>query len=198
VAIEDEETCVIHHTKNVKLAKRLLTGKRPTANSTPLIILETKYDVKGFNRLFAVDKIQGCHARLLDDGEVQIYELPNRQHEIVSANVYEQLFTKNNCTKSNRSADIVNQTLLQPDGSLLIRPPSGIPNMVIPGSVDHMANTLPKIVIEVSCTEPYDSIAQLPKQYFAAGRDGDAVNGIPTVQGVIIFIIRRSKCAART
>lgn len=190
VGLEDEESCENISAKDVTEAKKLLKGL--TASPT-LVTLEGNYDFDGFKRLFPGDKIRACHRRLID-GVVQIFEIPSQVHEAVAANVFAQLTQHNNCIESNGSADIVinNQTLLQPDGSLFVLPPPTL-NMGIPGSVDHAGKRQAKIVLEVSVTEPYRSIAELPRKYFAGGGD-EAINGI---QGVIIFIIRRSTSPAR-
>lgn len=181
---EDNE----EETYDYKVVKTVEEGKsflKESKAALCLVELASKYTVKQFQKLFPGDKVYGCHARL-NDGQIQIFELPSRVHEAVGSAVYDLLKQQNRHILSMRSGDITisDNTLLQPDDSYYIRSF----DQVIPGAVDHKQMLLPKIVVEVSYSEGYSSISALPKQYFSIG-NGDGV------QGVLLFFVR--KCTVR-
>lgn len=117
------------------------------------------------------------------NGKVQIFELPSDLHDSAAAGILLQLRDQHRCVMSKGSGDICigETTKLQPDQSIYISKA----NEPRPGAVDARGKRLPKIVVEVSYSEPNRSIGSLPMLYFSVG-------GEEGIQGVILVFIRHA------
>lgn len=173
--------------KTVQDAKQKLL-KYAVARPT-LVVLQGNYTVKQFLKLFPTDsKENNWSKQRLLERRIYIFELPTKVHDAAAQSVVLQLRSLSRWVRSEGSGDIVlgNNTLLQPDGAIYVRGNAGMGGER-PGAVDSRNNKLPKVVIEVSLTEPFSSIFALPAAYFRAAGEGRD-DGI---RGVVIVIVRR-------
>lgn len=133
--------------------------------------------------MFSDERKYRYHKRLLD-GKILIYEVPTLAHDTVSGKIAAQFRDYGRYVRSRGSTDIRidSHGVLQPDGSIFIEQM----NLNIYRALDAAGNPLPRIVLEVSYSEPYDSIFSLPQIYFSVGNG----NGI---RGVLFVIIRKSR-----
>jgi hypothetical protein len=123
----------------------------------------------------------------LVNGTILIYEVevPSKLHEIVATNIASQirdLFGEVVIGSGRADIRIEERTIREPDQSLYV----DSEEFDIQRAIDAANETLPRIIIEVSYTEPYESIFGSSGHYFSIIGDG---NGI---RGVALIIIRGS------
>jgi hypothetical protein len=144
--------------------------------------LHGDFTVDAFYEKFPIDCKFPFHKELVS-GKILIYEAPSKLHEIVATEIafqFRDLFGKVVVGSGSADIRIKERTIREPDQSLYVDPEE----FEIQRAVDAANEMLPRIVIEVSYSEGYQSIFGLPAQYFSVG-DG---NGI---RGVVLIIIRR-------
>jgi hypothetical protein len=175
-----EEDMGYHEVSSLEEARAWLEEHHPRSS---LAVLTGTYSPKAYDRL--LQRGEGkrgkwCHHRLVN-GQVQLFELPTEIHEVAASQILLQLRDQNRYVQSKGSGDIFTNatTKLEPDESIFIDG-DDVPR---PGAVDPNGGRLPKIVVEVSYSEPYKSIGALPARYFSVGGE----NGI---QAVILIVIR--------
>eukprot|EP01033_Poteriospumella_lacustris_P009043 gene9043-6495_t len=174
-----EEDMGYREVSSLEEAREWLEERHPRSS---LAVLAGTYSPKAYDRL--LQRGEGkrgkwCHHRLVN-GQVQLFELPTKMHEVAASQILLQLRDQNRYVQSEGSGDIfINATTkLEPDESIFIDG-DDVPR---PGAVDPNGGQLPKIVVEVSYSEPYNSIGALPARYFSVGGE----NGIQAV--ILIFI----------
>lgn len=179
----DEDDEMIHEdVASIKEARALLEN---AYSKQTLVELSGHYTIQGYDKL--LDNGEGaqgkwCHHRLVN-GKALFFELPSHLHESAAAGILLQVARQHRCVMSKGSGDIVigETTKLEPDESIYISKA----NEPRPGAVDARGKRLPKIVVEVSYSEPNRSIGSLPRLYFSVG-------GEEGIQGVILVFIRHA------